>query len=198
MKLDSKYSVPDLFRLAWSLLLTKIFFREARIIRQPSRIRGYSNMKVGKGFTTGHYCRIEAGNNRHDEHSPTLIIGNNVQINDRCHIAAISKVIIGENVLIASDVFITDHDHGGIDYSSLSKAPAKRELVSSPVVIEDNVWLCEKVIILKGVRVGHNSIVAAGAVVTKDIPPFSIAVGIPARVTRLVHEEHDHFNKTVS
>jgi lipopolysaccharide O-acetyltransferase len=143
-------------------------------------------MKVGKGFTTGHYCRIEAGNNRHDKHSPTLVI------------AAISKVIIGENVLIASDVFITDHDHGGIDYSSLSKAPAKRELVSSPVVIEDNVWLCEKVIILKGVRVGHNSIVAAGAVVTKDIPPFSIAVGIPARVTRLVHEEHDHFNETVS
>lgn len=189
MKLNSRYSVPDLIRLAWSLLITKIFFPEARIIRQPSRIRGYRNIQIGIGFTTGHYCRIEAGESVDGKCSPTLIIGNNVQINDRCHIAAVNKIIIGENVLIASDVFITDHDHGGVDYSTLIMPPAKRELVSAPVVIENDVWLGEKVIILKGVRVGHNSVVAAGAVVTKDIPPFSVAVGTPAKVKWQVSDE---------
>lgn len=60
MKLNSHYSFLDYYWLCWSLLITKIFFREARLIRQPIRIRGYKNIKIGKGFTTGQYFRIEA------------------------------------------------------------------------------------------------------------------------------------------
>ena len=61
-------------------------------------------------------------------------------------------------------------------------APKDRSLVTSPVVIEDNVWIGEKVVILKGVRIGEGAVIGAGAIVTHDIPPYSVAVGIPARV----------------
>ena len=182
MKLDSKYSFPDICRLAWSLLITKIFFSGARLIRQPTRIRGYKNMKLGKGFTTGQYCRIEAGNSLHG--GKTLVIADNVQINDRCHIAAISSVSIGENVLIASNVFITDHDHGDFSKLALSMHPGDRDTVSSAVVIEENVWIGQNVVILKGVKVGKASIVAAGTVVTKNVPPYSLVAGVPGKVIK--------------
>lgn len=179
--LDSRYSVVDYFRLIWSLILTRLFFRPARIIRQPTRIRGFSNMVFGRNFTTGQYCRIEAGS-RHDRKTKRLIIGHDVQINDSCHIAAMESIKIGNNVLIASQVFITDHDHGGISKAELMVAPKDRSLVTSPVVIEDNVWIGEKVVILKGVHIGEGAVIGAGAIVTHDIPPYSVAVGIPARV----------------
>ncbi len=182
MKLDSYYSFPDYCRLCWSFLITKIFFRKARIIRQPTRIRGYKNMKIGKGFTTGQYCRIEAGNN--SDGIETLIIGDYVQINDRCHIAAIDNVRISANVLIASNVFISDHDHGGFNLEDLKVPPSKRGLISAPVIIEENVWVGENVVILKGVTIGRGSIIAASCVVTKNVPPFSLLAGVPGRIIK--------------
>jgi acetyltransferase-like isoleucine patch superfamily enzyme len=181
--LQSNYSCLDLFRLAWSLLVTKVLFRPARMIRQPTRIRGFSNMKLGKGFTTGQFCRIEAGDFG-AESAPTLVFGKDLQMNDSCHIAAIEKIVIGDNVLIASKVYITDHDHGMITKESLLIPPAQRELVSSPVYIDDNVWIGEGVMILKGVSVGKGAVIGAGSVVTKDVPPYSVVVGVPARVIK--------------
>ena len=141
-------------------------------------------MRVGSGFTTGQYCRIEAANLSKGMHKKTLIIGDNVQINDACHIAAISKISIGDNVLIASRVFITDHDHGYVSKKSMLLSPLKRVLVSSPVVIENDVWIGENVTILKGVKIGRGSIIGAGSVVTKNIPRFSLALGVPAKVAK--------------
>jgi len=183
LKLDSKYSAIDLIRLTWSLITTKILFPSARIIRQPTRIRGYANMHMGKNFTTGQYCRIEAADATAAD-GPTLIFGDNVQINDRCHIGSVTRITIGNNVLIASDVFITDHDHGSVSRSVLEIAPALRELVSRPVIIGDNVWIGEKVIILKGIEIGQGAIIAAGAVVTKNVPSFSVVGGVPARILK--------------
>jgi lipopolysaccharide O-acetyltransferase len=182
MKLDSRYSFPDICRLAWSLLITKLFFNKARLIRQPTRVRGYKNMKFGKGFTTGQYCRIEAGNSLQGH--KTMIIGDNVQINDRCHIAALNSILISSNVLIASNVYITDHDHGDFSEVSLSLPPSARESVTSPVIIEENVWIGQNAVILKGVTVGRGSIVAAGCVVTKNVPPYSLVVGVPGKIIK--------------
>lgn len=181
--LNSKYSLLDLVRLSWSLFTTYLFFKPARLIRQPTRIRGFKYMKIERGFTTGAYCRIEAAKPQASE-PYSLVFGRAVQINDSCHIAAMEKVIIGNNVLIASKVFITDHDHGGFDEVSLKIAPQDRRLVISPVVIGDNVWLGEGVIVLKGVTIGKGSVVGAGAVVTSDIPSYSLALGVPARVVK--------------
>jgi len=141
-------------------------------------------MNIGDGFTTGQYCRIEAG--RPKSRAKSLIIGNSVQINDRCHIAAIDSVSIGDNVLIASNVFITDHDHGDTSLDSLILAPAHRPLTSSPVVVENNVWIGQNVVILKGVTIGESSIIAAGAVVTRNVPSFSIVAGVPAKILKQV------------
>lgn len=183
-QLNSRYSLLDLLRLTWSLLVTKIFFSPARLIRQPTRIRGFRNMKIGAGFTTGQYCRIEAANPEDKTVEFTLVIGRNVQINDSCHIAAVESIVIGENVLIASKVYVTDHDHGDMTNESLLIAPSKRELVTSPVCIEDNVWICEGVVVLKGVTIGKGSVIGAGAIVTKSIPPYSLAVGVPAKIVK--------------
>lgn len=183
MKLNSRYSLPDLIRLAWSVAITRCFFPGVRVIRQPTRVRGFSNMRIGRNFTTGQYCRIEAADST-VQGEATMFIGRDVQINDGCHIASVVRLVIGNNVLIASGVFITDHDHGEIDRASMDVAPAARPLVCSAVIIGDNVWIGEKVVILKGVEIGHGSVVAAGAVVTKSMPPYSVIGGIPARVLR--------------
>jgi acetyltransferase-like isoleucine patch superfamily enzyme len=182
--LNSRYSLPDLIRLVYSVLITKLFFSDARIIRQPTRIRGYRHFSVGKNFTTGSYCRLDAGSADTDPHKKLLFFGNDVQINDRCHIAAAESVSIGNNVLIASDVYISDHDHGNTDSCSLMIKPIMRPLICSPVVIEDDVWIGEKVIILKGVHIGRGAVIAAGSVVTKSVAPYTVVGGIPAKQLR--------------
>jgi lipopolysaccharide O-acetyltransferase len=140
-------------------------------------------MNIGKGFTTGQYCRVEAGVSE-KQSVKTLTIGENVQINDSCHIAAIENVIIGNNVLIASKVYISDHDHGEISLESLAQHPSERPLVSSAVVIENDVWIGEGAMILKGVKIGKGAVIAAGAVVTKNVPSYTVAAGIPAKVIK--------------
>lgn len=107
------------------------------------------------------------------------------------HIGAINSITIEDNVLIASKVFITDHNHGnysGINQGSPDTIPTERPLHSNPVIIEKNVWLGEYVSILPGVRIGEGSIVGAMSVVNKDIPPHSIAVGSPAKVIKVFNE----------
>ncbi len=184
MKLDSSYSLPDLVRLTWSFLITKVFFNRARIIRQPSRLRGYKHMQLGENFTTGSYCRIEAGSTSQKDSYKALIVGDNVQLNDRCHIAALLSITIEDNVLIASGVYISDHDHGDTSFQSLKITPAARELSHAPVIIEQSVWIGQNATILKGVRVGRNAVIAAGAIVTKDVPPYAVVAGVPARVIK--------------
>lgn len=125
-----------------------------------------------------------------DEHNglifnPEIKIGNNVSINYDVHIACISKIEIGDNALLASKVFITDHFHGDSSYDSMMITPGRRKLTSKgPIVIGDNVWIGEGVAIMPGVKIGNNSIIGANSVVTKDIPEFCVAVGSPARIIK--------------
>ncbi|MBR1639808.1 MAG: hypothetical protein IJ688_10530 [Treponema sp.] len=117
-----------------------------------------------------------------------LSFGENVQINDYVHIAALEKVKIGDNVLIASKVFISDLNHGSYNGDAEDSNPNEiaknRKLFSAPVEICNNVWIGELCSILPGVTIGANSIIGANSVVTKDIPPNSIAVGNPAKVIK--------------
>jgi maltose O-acetyltransferase len=86
-------------------------------------------------------------------------------------------VKIGENVRIAPYTIILDSDFHDIK-DHFADGPSK------PVIIEDNVWLATRCTILKGVRIGKGSVVAAGSVVTKDVPPNCIVAGVPARVIK--------------
>lgn len=117
--------------------------------------------------------------------TPEIKIGGNVSIESDCHISAINNVSIGDNVLIASFVYISDHSHGAVTSEELGLPPLQRSLYSKgPIEIGSNVWIGEKVCILPNVKIGEGAIIGAGSVVTKDIPARSVAVGNPAKVIR--------------
>jgi acetyltransferase-like isoleucine patch superfamily enzyme len=189
----SRYGIVGYFRLILDIISTRLFFPKARIIRHPFYIRGKKYIKIGKGFTTGVNLRIDAIPNRINKQF-CLIIGEDVEVNDYVHIGAIESVIIGNNVLIASKVFITDHNHGNyggkIKHDNPDIPPRKRGWYSSPVIIEDNVWIGEYVSILPGVIIGKGSIIGAMSLVNKNIPSYSIAVGIPAKVIKQFNFEN--------
>ena len=118
---------------------------------------------------------------------PEIIIGNNCAINADCHITSINSIHIGNNVCIAKKVLITDNAHGASEFSLLNIPPIKRPLFSrGPVVINDNVWICEKASIMPGVSIGKGAIVAANAVVTKDVPDYCVVAGVPAQIVKVM------------
>jgi len=106
-----------------------------------------------------------------------LEIGDNTFVNYGVSISCHDSVRIGRHCLLGTYVNILDNTwHDVEDHTRLPP--------SRPVVIEDNVWLGNRVIVLPGVTIGHDAVVGAGAVVAKDVPPRSVAVGVPARVVR--------------
>jgi len=181
-RLYSSMNTMALLRLALDLLYSKIFFPKARIIRRPNYIRNEGRLDIGKGFSSAPGLIIDIfGENA------KVKIGKGVMAYHNLHIGAIESVVIGDRVLIASGVYISDHSHGsysGDSQSSPLESPAKRSLISSPVRIGDDVWLGEKVSILPGVSIGSGAIIGAGAVVTSNIPSYTIATGVPAKVIK--------------
>jgi acetyltransferase-like isoleucine patch superfamily enzyme len=154
-------------------------------VKYPCHIVGKKYIKINSNFHAGPGLRLEAwGSYAGERHNPEILIGSDVCLNSNVHIGAINSIVIGNRVLVGSNVLITDHTHGRSSMADLSIPPLKRKLFSKgPVIIEDDVLIGENVSILPGVRIGKASIIGAGAVVTKDIPPFSIAKGVPATST---------------
>lgn len=109
-----------------------------------------------------------------------LIIGDNSGLGVNCDI--FGPVRIGSNVMMGPEVVIytTNHVHDN------TEIPMSKQGITEPreVVIEDDVWIGRRVIIMPGVTIGKGSIIGAGAVVSKNIPPYSVAVGTPARVVK--------------
>ncbi len=114
------------------------------------------------------------------QHTGRINIGDRVSINPYCHIAAATELQIGNDVLIASYVYISDHDHGVTRDTSPSSAP----LVVKPVYIGNSVWIGERAIILKGVTIGDGAVVGAGSVVTRNVAAYTIVAGTPARLIK--------------
>jgi acetyltransferase-like isoleucine patch superfamily enzyme len=106
-----------------------------------------------------------------------LEIGNNVFINFGSSLVAAEHVKIGDDSLIGTHVTVMDTDFHRVEDKAWDTS-------GKPVIIEERVWLGNRSIILKGVRIGHDAVVAAGAVVTRDVPPRSVVAGNPARVVR--------------
>lgn len=183
-------SIREICYLFYCLLYTKCTIPSARLLRLPIDIRGKSGIDFGQRLTTGYGCRLESFSENGDK---SLLFGDDVQINDYVHINAVKSVRIGNNVLIASKVFITDLLHGsykGDENDSDPDTIAKERLLSSnPVCIQDNVWIGELVSVLPGVTIGRNSIIGANSVVTKSIPANCIAAGNPARVIKRYNTE---------
>jgi len=183
-----QYSILGYICLACNLFITKLLYRRSRLIRFPFFVRGSKLIDFGANLTTGRHCRIDALTTPAITLSPakTIVFGRNVQIGDRVHIAAAEKVIFGDDCLIASNVYVSDHDHGETDSASMLLSPSSRKLLASPVKIGNSCWIGQNVCILKGVTLGENCIVAAGAVVTRSFPAYSVIAGVPARLLKTV------------
>lgn len=191
-----KRSISEYLYLMYCKTRTLLFYPSARLIRFPFDVRGKNGIDLGVSLTTGPFCRIESFSK---DRKKSLVFGKNVQINDFVHINALNHVYIGDNVLIASKVFITDLAHGsyvGNDFDSDPDIkPIDRVLSSKDVNILDNVWIGENVSILPGVTIGKGSIIGSNSVVTKSIPERSIAVGNPAVVIKIYNKTTKHWER---
>ena len=191
-----KYGLSQIFYLSYCKFRTLFIFPNARIIRFPIDIRGKKYIQVSKGFTTGVGCRIEAYPKTDKK---VLLFGENFQMNDYVHITAMESVKIGNNVLLASKIYISDCSHGSYsgdeNDSHPDSIPHDRPLSSKPVVIEDNVWLGEFVSVLPGVTIGKGTIIGANSVVSKSLPPYVIAVGTPAKPIKKFNFENNKWEK---
>ena len=102
---------------------------------------------------------------------------------------AADQITIGDACMFAHGAYISDADwHGIYDRSEPVGA-------TKPVVLEDNVWIGDSAIVCKGVRIGKNSIIGAGAVVTKDVPPNSVFAGNPAKLVKELDLNEDHISR---
>ncbi|MDU2121204.1 MAG: acyltransferase [Clostridium celatum] len=103
-----------------------------------------------------------------------LVVGNGVNIGWRCTIDARGTIKIGDNVVIASDSILLTADHDINDEKFIARYKG--------IKIENYAWICTRSTILGGVTIGEGAVVAAGSVVTKDVPPYKVVAGIPAKV----------------
>lgn len=194
----TSYGLIGTASLALDLICTRLFYPGCRLMRRPHYIRGRRWIALGPGFTCGRGLRMDAFGTP-ASNGPLIHVGTQVAVNDYVHIAAVASVTIGDRVLIASKVFISDHDHGcygkGGIHSSPRTPPGDRDLSATPIVIEDDVWLGEFVSVLPGVRIGKGSIIGTMSTVTRDIPPYSIAVGSPARVIKQYSFENNRWER---
>lgn len=143
------------------------------------------NVTIGTDSSIQKHCVIETW--PIGSYKPNLIIGNNVSIGEYSHITCANSIKIGNGILTGRFVLITDNAHGASNLADLNTPPLKRPIYSKGTIeIEDNVWIGDKVTILPGVKIGKGSVIAANAVVTKNIPPYSIVGGCPAKIIKTV------------
>jgi lipopolysaccharide O-acetyltransferase len=177
-------------RLIFSELLSLAVKGRPELRVHPSaHIRGLAHMTIGNNFRAGRNLWLEAVTQDGDRfYSPRIEIGKNVIVNDFVHIGATNFISIGDNVLLASHIFISDHHHGnyrGRNGSDPDIPPQLRQITrGSQVVIEDNVWIGDMTSVFAGVTIGRGSVIGGHSVVTRSVPPNCIAVGNPARVIK--------------
>ncbi len=147
---------------------------ESRHLKLAKKIRGFYAKRIVRSF--GKNVNIE----KNASFTPGLSIGNNSGVGISCEING--DVTIGNDVMMGPEVVIYTSGHR-FDRTDI---PMCKQGFNSPkeVVIEDDVWLGRRVIIMPGVHIGEGSVIGAGAVVTKDIPEYSVAVGVPAKVIK--------------
>lgn len=192
--MGNSYSASEYMKTAVSLVLTKVVFPKARLIRRPIYIRGRKSMSGCVGLTTGRFCRFDLEGSK-----PTLYIGDNCEMGELTHIVARENVHIGNNVLIASKCFISDTNHGvykGEEQSSPETPPNSRPLVTAPVSIGNNAWIGENVVILAGSKIGDGCVIGANSVVSGEIESGCMAVGAPARIVKRFDPESKKWIKT--
>jgi acetyltransferase-like isoleucine patch superfamily enzyme len=155
-------------------------FGAGTALEPPIRLSGVERMAVGRDVFVGPGCWFqtlpEGGTD------VALELGDGVRIAGSCVLSAVAHVRLGRKVLLARNVYISDHIHAYEDTTEavLDQGVARVE----PVDIGDGAWLGQNVVVCPGVSIGRGAVVGANAVVVDDIPDYCLAVGAPARVVR--------------
>ncbi len=129
---------------------------------------------IGRFVWIGEGCAFRA-------HEGTLRIGQKCTFGGKNTINSYAGVDIGEEGLWADDIYVVDFDHWYIDPHMTIRSQGIR---SEPIVIERNVWIAEKATVLRGVTVGEGSVIGAMSLVARDVPPYAVVGGVPARVLK--------------
>ncbi|WP_366844513.1 acyltransferase [Flavobacterium sp.] len=151
-------------------------------------------MKIGKStnlpkvylnwphqVSLGNNCVLESGINfKFDgiwKPGPAIVADDGVFIGNSCEFNISKGIRIGKNTMLASGCKFIDHDHG----TSIKEMMNTQQPIVAPIVIEEEVWMGVNCVVLKGVTIGKGAVVAAGSVVIKDVEPYTIVGGIPAK-----------------
>lgn len=167
-----------LFLAVRVLLDPRVYLHLLRVVNYY----GYSHVTQRRKVCIGAGTRLAP--NVSFANGERIRIGSNSNIGARCHLWGgdrRGRVVIGDHVLFGPEVFLTASNYA----TDAGRRIMDQETVEADVVIGDDVWLGARVIVLPGVTIGSGCVVGAGSVVTRSLPPNSIAVGAPARV---VHE----------
>jgi len=161
-------------------------FGKDSLIAYKAYFRGEKYFSVGNHTVFFRGARFAAYDQSSTvSHAPSVIIGNDCEFGNNVHITCINSIRIGNHLLTGSSVLITDNAHGDSSMDVVKCPPKERTLYSKgPIVIGDNVWIADNVCILPNVTIGDGAIIASNSVVTKDVPPFCVVAGAPARVVK--------------
>ncbi len=170
-------------------LKTKLFYSiflksvgKNTFIDKPLLLSGMKYVQLGRNVIIFKNCRIELipnyGNQRFE---PQLIIGDYTQIHQNAHITCSRSITVGKNVVITSNVTITDINHL---YTDIDIPINLQQIQVKPVEIGDQSYVYNNSVILPGVKVGKHCVIAANSVVSRDIPDYSIVAGNPAKIIK--------------
>ncbi len=172
-----KYPLKDYVA---GFLFSRKFDRKGVIVYSDGR--PYPKIIHKGGMLVAENCQFYSGVRLEIGENARLEIGNGTYLNRNTLIVCEKRIIIGKNCKIAWDVVIMDSD-----LHPMNSEP----IVNKPVFIEDDVWIGCRAIILKGVTIGEGAIIAAGSVITKNIPPYTVWGGAPAKfITHTGPEKH--------
>lgn len=177
------------------ILSLKIGGGKNLILGKKLRINTTKYLSIGKDVTICNNARLLfVDDYKGGQYTPNVIIGNNVFITFNFTLMAAAPIVIHDHVLIASDVMISSENHGMDPEHSLSYADTP--LDGKPVEIGEGCWLGEKSMIMPGVVLGKRCIVAAGAVVTKSFPDYSLVAGVPAKCIKTYNLNKHQWEKS--
>lgn len=150
------------------------------------KLVGSQYISIGQGTFIASGIQLTAWDSHNgNRYTPSITIGDHCAIRNNAHITAINRITIGDGLLTGTNVLITDNSHGQSTREHMSLPFHKRPLYSKgAVIIGNNVWLGNNVCVMPGVTIGDGAIIGANSVVTHDIPAYSVAAGIPARIIK--------------
>jgi acetyltransferase-like isoleucine patch superfamily enzyme len=155
------------------------------LIRRRTRmdVLPFNYFEIGKDSTIEDFSTINNG-------VGDVVIGDRTRIGLSC--VLIGPVKVGNDIMFAQNIVVSGLNHG---YRDIDVPPSLQPVETKQIVIEDEVWIGANAVITAGVTIGKHSVIAAGSVVTKSVPPYSVAGGNPAKILRQYNFENKSWTK---